>query len=256
MRLPEVLDEKPKAWLTRSRVHEEEGSLGSGEEPELKSSRADRGQPELERLQGQIADLRARIAEVEAGIQADAKAVPEAAMRRHLMREAERARITAQIEEVHRRLAASNATLESLAVARAAEEEECQAACEALQAQVEPLRTALGVEEAEAASLRWEAGQRERQAIAEEAEIAKLQAHMENLRGEITAAEARRSRAEAEAEVKRRLYCWGLLCGLVLAQDHHAAMQAATEEFEALALESEEALRLEQDKDLQLTHGP
>lgn len=221
---------------------------------EFKPRRNDRDVPELDRAQAEVAELRAAIAEVEAGILEDARALPEASARRHQMRESDRARFAKQMQELEKRTAVADETLRALALARETEEQEFRADCEALQGQVAPLTEAHANEEAELVRLQKAREERERRAAAEESEIAQLQEQYDMLQREIAQADARRSLAEAEAATKRRTYGWGLLCALVLSQDHHAALEAAALEFEALALEEEQRLTDETSKDSEWRH--
>jgi len=228
LRLPGILAEQPPPPREEDLIRE------------FKPRRVDREQPELDRAQAEVAELRAAIAEVEAGILEDARALPEASARREQMRESDRARFAKQMQELEKRTAVAEETLRALALAREAEEEEFRADCDALQEQVAPLTEAHTAEESELIKLQKAREERERRAATEEREIVQLQEQYEMLQFEIAAADARRSRAEAEAATKRRTYGWGLLCALVLSQDHHEALEAAALEFEAQTLEEEQ----------------
>jgi len=239
LRLPEVLDEKPKAWMTRSLLKEEGGSgAASGEE-------AGEQQPKSERLQHEITELRAKIAEVEAATEKELAAVPEAALRRHAMREAERARIQHELEALQRRKAAAGEALETLLAARAAEEERGRQACQELECQVHPLCASLEEQRSEIQRLQGQRSQQEAQTAAEEAEISRLQTHVDNLRKEIVAADFRRDKADAEVALRRQVHRWGMLCSAFLWQEQEKAWRLEVEEFEAAVRESEVAAGLE-----------
>uniref|UniRef100_A0A7S2BW66 Uncharacterized protein n=1 Tax=Alexandrium andersonii TaxID=327968 RepID=A0A7S2BW66_9DINO len=87
--------------------------------------------------------------------------------------------------------------------------------------------------------LRERRSSQEAKAQAEEAEVARLQAHIDNLQKEIVAADFRRDRAEADSAAKRKVHRWASLCAMSLIQEHEKAFCKEVEDFEAAVRESE-----------------
>lgn len=229
--MPEVWDEKPKAGMTRALLFEDDGLSALKEEASE--------QTKLERLHSELTELQARIAEVEAATERDLAAQPEAAMRRHNMRQAERVRIQREIEELQARKASASQALQVLLADQAAEGERSRQVYEALEGEAASLRAALEEERSDMRRLVGLRQAQEAQAAAEEAEVARLQAYADNLRKEIVAADFRRDRAEAEAASKRKVHRWGTLCTLFLVHEQDRVWQLEVEAFEAEVSSSE-----------------
>lgn len=194
---------------------------------------------EADELQREVAELRSKVAEVEAAFQADREAEREAALRKANAREAMRAKLEAENDAAQLRHSAAKFAAEEALSFQSAVERTSHTACDPLLRQLEFGRSTLSEERAEAERLLQPAAKRAAQVAAEQKEIVELQAYVASLSEEVAAVNARRESAAEEAAVQTAR--WGSLCRVLLAHAHADALAVEEKIFLASVRESEAA---------------
>lgn len=231
-KLPVILDEKPQAWVSRAMLYDEGGDRTAWEElPPVQPS-----EPSLDELHEEIVITQAQLVEVRAVQEKDANTFYDAAAKRRAMWDVARAKFQSDLIEQQQRLNVAAKSLEEVDAEYEAEQERSRTLCEALVRQVEPLREELSAKRKDLNKLLRSRKEQGAGAAMEEAEIHRLEPQVEELQGQLAAANLRCEQREEDVTLKReakQAFRWGSLCEVLLELEHCRALQAAEAEFSA-----------------------
>lgn len=239
--LPDVLDEKPKAWLTRALVHEEDIMVTD----EVPPRRAEEGNAAalgdvleatgLAVTRAKLADLNAELASIEAAGQKDREKQQSSAAARSTLYEAERARFARELVVMQdRRLVANELELEAAAAIKK-EETRCQVVVATHQEPVTLLDQDLCATRSEVRHFAEYQDQLENDILSKEFA---LQARLKMLKPQLEDVQRDQQALAWEARTQRVFYRWEVLCDLLLEREICEALEDDEQDIVASTCEA------------------
>jgi len=201
LRLPNLLDERPKPWMTRSLFDD---TIPDIEEP-------DPGPPErelLHQLLSEATQLRIEVGQEEAALQGDVEMRMEGKVRKQAVWEAARQRVPLELEEAEERAAQAEEALCAAFAVHQVEKEQAQAACRPFVQKVHRARKALAEEEAEQAMLEGKRAEFQAERESEEKLVEELQRAIAANDSLLQAAEVERAESLRAQKSQAISYKW------------------------------------------------
>lgn len=224
-RLPAVLDEQPKVWMSRAMLHEEEeldldANPANGSGAQIINS--------LEAAKAEVAALSAELAELEAAEKKDREAQQHSAEARHALHEAERAWFASQLADLQRHQAAVKEAalkVEAEAVVKEAPYKEVIAR---LSEPVQHLENQLCEADAE---VRDFATRQDKLAFDQTMREGMLRMRLDTLRVAIQEVELDNGALAWEAKHRQQVQRWELWSEMLLQRDYYQALESAEEDL-------------------------